>query len=353
MNDDSRHDSDAAIGVGMGGSCPNCRAPVDLGQEFCLECGAPIRFSRKKQTRRSATATPATTATVMVPARKGFPWVPFLIVLALVIGGLVFALVSNGGNDTSAKGTTRDNSLSSITNTTPETSTTQTTTLQDCDPNALPSDGSDDGGIALPSDSGDMNAQSDIPQLSDPDDPLPDPNAIPQLGPDGTTGPGGTSVPDDQSYGGSVSGGGDTVTVDQNGNLCPTDLGDEGTDDTPQPNTTVPSTPSTPSTPTNSNTSWPVGRAGFTAIAKGLKKAEGYTQQDANQQAASIQASGVESGVLDSDDYASLCPGFWVVFSGVFTTNAQAEGRVSELTTAGFRGSYARPINQTGSCSHK
>ena len=54
IDDDLHHDDEDApepgtIGVGMGGSCPVCRAPVDLGQEFCLECGAPIRFTPRQR----------------------------------------------------------------------------------------------------------------------------------------------------------------------------------------------------------------------------------------------------------------------------------------------------------------
>lgn len=361
MTDDLQIDNDSGIGVGMGGSCPNCRAPVDLGQEFCLECGAPIRFSRKQKSRRTDAGTGAVApgtprGTVIVPAHRGFPWVPFLIVLVLVIGGLVFALVSSGGESPSSKATTRDNSLSAITNERPDTSDTKTTTVADCNVDGT----SNDGGIALPSDAG-QNA-SGVPQLSDPTDPLPDPNAIPQLGPDGTTGSSGvgagTALPSDGEQDG------DTVTVDQNGNLCPTtDAGDtsgdpyipptttdQGGTATP-PSTTTTDPVNTPTTPTSNATSWPAGKSGFTAIVKGLKKSEGYTRQDANQQAAQLQADGLEGGVLDSDEYASLCPGFWVVFSGVFTTNAQAEARIPELSQAGYRGAYARPINQTGSCT--
>ena len=54
MTNDDLHEDDefvepGTIGVGMGGSCPVCRAPVDLGQEFCLECGSPIRFTPRQR----------------------------------------------------------------------------------------------------------------------------------------------------------------------------------------------------------------------------------------------------------------------------------------------------------------
>ncbi|MCW2926210.1 MAG: hypothetical protein JWM86_178, partial [Thermoleophilia bacterium] len=87
-----------SIGVGMGGSCPNCRAPVDLGQEFCLECGAPIRFSpRTRRPQRRPGGAVTTTTSTPPPGASGFPWIPFLVVLALIGGGLVLALV--GGDD--------------------------------------------------------------------------------------------------------------------------------------------------------------------------------------------------------------------------------------------------------------
>ncbi|MCZ4497379.1 MAG: hypothetical protein JWM25_1964, partial [Thermoleophilia bacterium] len=141
MIDGPDHDSDleatddvAGIGVGMGGSCPECRAPVDLGQEFCLECGSAIRFTgRQRRGQRAGDPRPRSAAPAAPIPGRSFPWAPFAIILILVIGGLGFALM-DGDSASSSKGTKSDTTepaLPSITNSTPER-TTSTETVETC-----------------------------------------------------------------------------------------------------------------------------------------------------------------------------------------------------------------------------
>lgn len=339
-----------AIGVGMGGSCPECRAPVDLGQEFCLECGSPIRYSAKQRRRaRGATgAVPALNAGGAVrsgdrPPNKGFPWIPFLVVLALVIGGAAFALVDGGDDssksDPSSPKSTTKSALPSISTGAPTEATAQTTTLQDCDP-AQPLGTS---GTGSPTEPTSTDGSETIPELT-PNDSLGD-GATARLSTDGLS-------PD-----AGVSGG--TSTVDQNGSPCPA----SGTDTT-SPTDTSPTTPTSPTASTatsptaststsptaptgsSSSTTWPSGKTGWTVIVFGYGD-----QSRANQAAADLQAKSIESGVLFSTDFASLCPGIWVVFSGVFDTRAQADARQQELIGKGYAGMYSRKVATTGSAS--
>jgi hypothetical protein len=65
----------------------------------------------------------------------------------------------------------------------------------------------------------------------------------------------------------------------------------------------------------------------------------------ANQKARAAQKAGLEDvGVLNSSRYASLHPGYFVVFSGVFDSMADAQGVLETAQTSGYRAAYARQI---------
>ena len=49
-------------------------------------------------------------------------------------------------------------------------------------------------------------------------------------------------------------------------------------------------------------------------------------------------------GVLDSSRYSSLHPGYYVVFSGIFKSQAAAQGTLSNAQSSGYPSAYARPI---------
>ena len=64
-----------------------------------------------------------------------------------------------------------------------------------------------------------------------------------------------------------------------------------------------------------------------------------------------LTESGFDSGVLHSDDYSSLNPGFWVAYVGPFDDVAGAQTAVSELEGAGYTASYPRCIGSDEECS--
>ena len=70
-------------------------------------------------------------------------------------------------------------------------------------------------------------------------------------------------------------------------------------------------------------------------------------RDQAMQKARSAIRAGIKNvGVLDSADFASLHPGFYVVFAGIYQDLEDAEGRVSDATDAGFPNAYAREITR-------
>ena len=64
-----------------------------------------------------------------------------------------------------------------------------------------------------------------------------------------------------------------------------------------------------------------------------------------------VAATGRSTGVLRSDDYSSLTPGFWVPYVGPFPGQAQAEAEVGALAADGIADAYARCVGTTEQCS--
>jgi hypothetical protein len=111
---------------------------------------------------------------------------------------------------------------------------------------------------------------------------------------------------------------------------------------TTQPTTTTTGTTTTTTT-TGGLTTWPAGKNGFTVVLKSVPHSQGRSA--AETEARRAQSQGLpQAGVLNSSNYNSLNPGYWVAFSGVYDTKAQAE---SNLTTARSRGwplAYVRRV---------
>jgi hypothetical protein len=68
---------------------------------------------------------------------------------------------------------------------------------------------------------------------------------------------------------------------------------------------------------------WPLGQEGWTITLVSLPQTGG--KKDALTRARKARKQGLPTvGVLDSSRYASLHPGYWVVFSGVYSSEAEA-----------------------------
>jgi hypothetical protein len=108
----------------------------------------------------------------------------------------------------------------------------------------------------------------------------------------------------------------------------------------PPPTTTAP--PRTTPRPPGQLTSWPA-RDGYTVILQSLPAGGG--RANAVRTAKQALAAGLPRvGVLDSAQYSSLHPGYFVVFSGVYPSNSQASAHTAEAQQAGFTAAYVRPI---------
>ncbi len=218
--------------------CPRCDAPVQAGQEYCLECGGRLNQRAAGPVARASTA-----------ASTRYDWAGAWIVPALL--GLVVAVLGTGA------------------------------------------------AIAI---SGDGE----------------EPSAIP-------TATGGSLT---------VTGGTPTLTAPE-----PT----TGAATTTAPATTAPATTAPPPPPANpAVVTWPRDRRGWTIVLLSLPQTNG--RDAAGAQAKKARDGGLRRvGVLDSSRYASLHPGYYVVFQGVFENEAEASSALQRARTV-FPTAYQREI---------
>jgi hypothetical protein len=89
---------------------------------------------------------------------------------------------------------------------------------------------------------------------------------------------------------------------------------------------------------------WPPGEVGW-AVVIYSKEVDRFSRDDAQALADEVAAAGVAGvGVLDSTNYPSLNPGYWVVYSGPFATKSDAETEVGEIRLLGYPEAYVREV---------
>jgi hypothetical protein len=109
----------------------------------------------------------------------------------------------------------------------------------------------------------------------------------------------------------------------------------------PDPGTGLTPVAGTPAGP--GRTVWPEDLNGWTIVLisypadEGLQRPRGTARRAAN-------AGLPEVGVLDSSRFASLHPGYAVVFSGIYTSRPDAEAALASVRASGFGGAYVRQI---------
>jgi hypothetical protein len=90
---------------------------------------------------------------------------------------------------------------------------------------------------------------------------------------------------------------------------------------------------------------WPVDTDGWTVILASLPTSAG--PEAATVRAREARDAGLsEVGVLTSAEFASLHPGYFIVFSGVHATQAEAQAAVPAARDAGFGDAYPRQITR-------
>ena len=86
-------------------------------------------------------------------------------------------------------------------------------------------------------------------------------------------------------------------------------------------------------------TPWPQGLDGWTVVLGSLPADRGRTQP-LRVAARAAKAGLPQVGVLDSSTYASLHPGYYVVFSGVYGIPSDADTALATVRARGFAGAY-------------
>ena len=98
-----------------------------------------------------------------------------------------------------------------------------------------------------------------------------------------------------------------------------------------------------PQRPAGALTAWPRGRDGYTVILASLPTTAGASPARARAREAA-KAGLPQVGVLESSRYASLHPGYYVVFSGIYDTLADAQAAVANASSSGYRDAYASEV---------
>ena len=113
-------------------------------------------------------------------------------------------------------------------------------------------------------------------------------------------------------------------------------------EDDPSPTTTTSTTVGSTTTTTSGALATPT----FVAIVVS-ETDEGAARSTADE----LSDGGFDSGVLHSDDYGSLEPGFWVAYVGPFDDVGAAQAEVNDLKDAGYSASYPRCVGTDDECS--
>jgi len=93
----------------------------------------------------------------------------------------------------------------------------------------------------------------------------------------------------------------------------------------------------------NGRTEWPAGESGWTVVLVSFPREVG-PEAAKDRAARAARAALPEVGFLLSDRFASLHPGYYVVFTGIYQSRSEAEAAVPTARSKGFGGAYARPV---------
>ncbi len=116
----------------------------------------------------------------------------------------------------------------------------------------------------------------------------------------------------------------------------PTDSTNFPTDSTTSPTTTT--------DPGEETSDWPEGRDAW-AVLLASDDTEQFTFASITAKKAQAEAGGFSNaGVLNSDDYFTLNPGYWVLFLGPYDTKSAAEAAKVEARAAGYSDAYVRRV---------
>jgi hypothetical protein len=90
---------------------------------------------------------------------------------------------------------------------------------------------------------------------------------------------------------------------------------------------------------------WPAAKSGYTQVLESLPVAAGRAAAVAR--ARQAKAHGLaDVGVLVSSQYSSLHPGYFVVFSGIYATQAEASAGLASAHAKGFPDAYQTSVTR-------
>jgi hypothetical protein len=129
----------------------------------------------------------------------------------------------------------------------------------------------------------------------------------------------------------------------------PTTTAPPTTTTTPAVTHTTTTTPATTTAPVrttpNGRSAWPASLSGWTIVLGSYPITAGKPAAQANADKAA--RSGLpDVGLLDSSSYASLHPGYYVVFTGRYSSEAQAHAALNVAFASGFPGAYPREVSR-------
>ncbi len=97
-------------------------------------------------------------------------------------------------------------------------------------------------------------------------------------------------------------------------------------------------------TTTGSNVTWPPNKDGFTVVLKSVPTSNGRSQ--AESAANKARTNGLSQvGILNSSDFSSLNPGYYVTFTGIYDTESQANAALPNARSKGFPTAYMREVS--------
>ena len=97
-------------------------------------------------------------------------------------------------------------------------------------------------------------------------------------------------------------------------------------------------------TTTGSNVTWPPSKDGFTVVLKSVPTSNGRSQAEAA--ADKARTNGLSQvGILNSSDFSSLNPGYYVTFSGIYDSVSQANAALPNARSKGFPTAYVREVS--------
>jgi hypothetical protein len=117
----------------------------------------------------------------------------------------------------------------------------------------------------------------------------------------------------------------------------------------PEPTVSTPGKPAPKPTKrppaANALTEWPAGKSGYTVVLESVPTANG--RSFALNRAKRARAAGLTAvGVLDSSNYSSFHPGYYVVFAGVYGSSGDASSAVSTARSKGFGDAYEKQVTR-------